>query len=286
VPDRITPLCFLSVVLLQAPVSGADEILPKPLPLPPAKETTPDWELREVANFAVHFQSGDVDLAEKLAECAERTRTELYRNWFAVEHPVDWSRKCEVFMHASMSSYAEATDYRASSSGYSVTHSNRGRVVSQRIDLLQDGSDLLRAVLPHELAHVLLSHFFVRRPLPLWAEEGLAVLAETREIRNAHLKNLDTYARRGTLYTAQELMGMREYPAADQRGVFYAQSVSMVEFLINRRGTPQFMEFLNLAVRQGSETVLKRVYGVSSLQELHQDWLASTISLNKLGMSR
>jgi hypothetical protein len=245
-----------------------------------------DWQLRQSTNFVVHFLAGDEDLAAQIAESAERTRAELYRNWFAVEVPPDWNPKCQLFIHSSQSTYAVATENRASSSGYSVTHSSRGRIVSQRVDMLKDGSDTLHAVMPHELAHVLLSNYFVRRPLPLWAEEGLAVLAETPEIRSAHLKKLDTYARRGALFSTQEIMGMRDYPAGDQRGVFYAQSVSLVEFFITRRGTPQFMEFLNLAARQGSEPVLRRMYGVTSLQELHQDWIASSISLNKLGMSR
>jgi hypothetical protein len=282
-----TPLAFLSILfLLPQHYAAGQQIATKPARSASNAEATPDWKLREGNNFVVHYLAGDEDLCEKISEGAERIRAELCRNWFAVESPADWNPKCRLFIHSSLSTYSAATENRATSSGYSVTHSSRGRIVSQRIDLLKDGSDTLNAVMPHELAHVLLSNYFVRRPLPLWAEEGLAVLAETPEIRNAHRKNLDTYARRGTLFSTQDIMGMREYPTGEQRGVFYAQSVSLVEFLISRRGTPQFMEFLSLAGRQGSESVLKRMYGVANLQQLHQDWMASSSSLNKLGMSR
>jgi hypothetical protein len=288
VPHPPTVLALLSVLFLypHPHALAGEQSASRPSRVGSSNDPAPNWLHREGTNFVVHFLAGDEQLAEKVADAVERVRMELYRNWFAVPSPADWTSKCQVFMHSSVSTYALATENRASSSGYSVTHSTRGRIVSQRIDLLKDGSDLLHDVLPHELAHVLLSNYFVRRPLPLWAEEGLAVLAETPEIRNAHLRNLDMYARRGALFTTQEIMNMRDYPGGDQRGVFYAQSVSLVDYFISRRGTPQFMQFLSLATRQGSEPVLQRMYGVASVQQLHQDWIASSISVNKLGMSR
>jgi hypothetical protein len=283
--SRLSILLVVSLPLFNTSVFGGDRSDRRLTPSSPGRDARDDWESLEVPNFSVRFQAGQEGLAGRVGECAERVRSELYRTWFNLEYRPDWTPKCQVFLHTSVETYAKATENRASSSGYSTTHSSRGRVVSQRIDLLQDGSDLLRSVLPHELAHVLLSYHFVRRPLPLWAEEGLAVSAEAREMRDAHIKNLDSYARRGTLYSASELMTMREYPAEELRGVFYAQSVSLVEYFINRRGAVPFMEFLNLTSRQVSDAVLQRIYGLASLQELNQDWRASTITVDKLGSS-
>jgi len=275
----------IALVLLIASFPSTYLFAGEPSKKMPLDKAATDRHALETANFIIQIRTGQEELGSQVGECAERVRSDLWVAWFAQENRPQWTPKCQIVLHASRDTFADATENRASSSGYSTTHSNRGRVISQRIDLLLDGSDLLHTVLPHELAHVLLSYHFVRRPLPLWAEEGLAVMAETHEMKNAHLQNLDAYARRGALFTAQELMALREYPADHLRGVFYAQSVSLVDYFINRRGTSQFIEYLSLAGRQGNEVVLQRIYGISSIQ-LNQDWLASTATVDKLGLSR
>jgi hypothetical protein len=118
-----------------------------------------------------------------------------------------------------------------------------------------------------------MAEYFVHRPLPVWADEGIAVLTETPEKKRAHARNLERLRRRGgNLYSARELMSMTQYPSPEQLGQFYAQSVDLVEFLVERKGTATFLEFVAAAQRTGYDTELKRVYGFSSLSDLDTEW--------------
>jgi len=55
-------------------------------------------------------------------------------------------------------------------------------------------------------------------------------------------------------------------------GAFYAQSVSLVEFLANQKGAQEFTLFLHDSMRYGEEKALQRHYGYQSFTELEQQW--------------
>jgi hypothetical protein len=258
---------LLTASALEAP--GHDDQAPSTIRL---EAGTRNWEVLETTNFRVKFGAGDEALARHVAEAAERTRGELYRIWFGRMKQAEWQPACDVFLHRSKRSFADATEHRTTSVGYASTQLRAGRVVAQRIDLLADGTDIVRTVLPHEITHAVMADYFVRRPLPVWADEGIAVLAESPEKRLAHARNLERFRHRGGLYSARQLMTMAEYPSQDQLGKFYAQSVDLVEFLVHRKGTAAFLEFVAAAQRNGYDAELKRVYGFSTFSELDEVW--------------
>lgn len=258
---------LLTATTLEAP--GHDELAPSPVR---ASATTRDRLELATTNFRVKYGSGDEVLAQQIAEAAERTRGELYDAWFGRTDPADWRPACEIYLHRSKRDFEEATDHRTSSVGYASTQLRGGRVISQRIDLLADGSDIVRAVLPHEITHTVMADYFGRRPLPIWADEGIAILSETLEKKQAHARNLERFRRRGNLYSARQLMTMTEYPSSEQLGQFYAQSVNLVEFLVQRKGAVAFLQFVATAQRNGYDPELKRVYGFSNFSGLDVAW--------------
>jgi hypothetical protein len=138
--------------------------------------------------------------------------------------------------------------------------------------LRRDGNDLVHAILPHEITHIVLADRFSARPMPRWADEGIAVLTEPNEKKNAHLKNLGDMLKRGRVFTARQLMTMQDYPSGSQWPMFYAQSVSLVEFLVNRQGPGKFVEFMERSLQNGYESELKRTYELASFEELDRIW--------------
>ncbi len=228
------------------------------------------WKVLETSNFRIHHN--DDALAGPIADVAESTRFEVYRTWFGREPAADWQPKCDIFVHATADSYVRATNQGPGSPGYSTTGMDRGRIVSRRVDVRRDGPDVVTAILPHEITHVVMADRFNGRPLPRWADEGVAVLSEPAEKKLAHLRNLDGKNTRGGMFTARQLMTMTDYPPGGQWGLFYAESVSLVEFLVAERGPTQFIEFMASAVQRGYEAELKRVYGFASFDELDRAW--------------
>jgi hypothetical protein len=145
-------------------------------------------------------------------------------------------------------------------------------VVSRRIDLLVDDSDLVHAVLPHEISHILFASELGTVTPPLWADEGIAVLSETDSAKHAHERNLDNSFESGTWFSAEQLMTMKGYPANEHRDLFYAASVSLVEFLVSHGGSQRFLEFVRSASASGYEAALRRAFGISSYNQLDMLW--------------
>ena len=53
-------------------------------------------------------------------------------------------------------------------------------------------------------------------------------------------------------------MTMEDYPRPDRVGTFYGQSVSLAEFLVDRRKPTQFVDFIELATSRGYDFALRQ----------------------------
>ena len=64
------------------------------------------------------------------------------------------------------------------SPGFSTMGVSGGQIVTRRVNLRADHPQMLAAILPHEVTHVVLADVFTEQQIPRWADEGMAVLAE------------------------------------------------------------------------------------------------------------
>jgi hypothetical protein len=229
----------------------------------------------ETDHFCIYHQTSRKG-AERLARVAERTRTRQLRKWFGMEE-VRWSEVCQVYLYPSSAAYAEATGVPAESPGHTEVQMAGERVLLRRINLHGDIDDLAEAVLPHEVTHAVLAGRFGDHAVPRWVDEGLAILAEPRERVRRHLSYLEQ--RRGDLglYELGTMMRLADYPTPSSRGIFYAQSVSVVAFLSAHKGPQTFTRFVNKGLRSGYERALKEEYGWT-LEELEQRWRQHSFS--------
>jgi hypothetical protein len=93
-----------------------------------------------------------------------------------------------------------------------------------------------------------------------------------------HLRNLPTHRREGTLFSVSELMKMENYPEPRRVGPFYAQSVSLVDFLCRKKDPATFARFLREALEGRYDTALQRHFGYRSFTELEQEWKQSAFT--------
>lgn len=229
------------------------------------------WARAETTNFRI-FHNESREFAEQAAQIAERTRSSMAGKWFG-GFKDDWDPRCDIYIYSTAAEYCKATGVPNGSPGHSSFKTDGPRVLSRRIDLhCEDPKNMLGAVLPHEATHVVLAGQFGEQPIPRWADEGIAVLTEPRDKINRHLRNLARCREEIGLYTVKQLMQMSDYPEPRYITVFYAQSVSLVEFLAEKEGPETLTKFLRAAPKQGYETALKQFYGYKNFDELHQDW--------------
>jgi hypothetical protein len=229
------------------------------------------WAVAETANFRI-FHNQPRDLAERVAQVAERTRAAMQRKWFG-EVSEAWNPRCELYLHATAQDYSQATGVPGNSPGHSTIRTDGGRVISRRMDLRCDDPNMVTAVLPHETTHVVIAGRFGEVPVPRWADEGMAVLTEPGDKIERHLVKLPQYRQDRQLFGLQQLLRLNDYPDPRYVGSFYAESVSVVDFLVHEKGPQTFTQFLREGLRTGYEPALRRHYGINDFAELEQRWL-------------
>jgi hypothetical protein len=149
---------------------------------------------------------------------------------------------------------------------------DQGRVIQRRIDLRADAADCYSDSLPHELTHVVLAEQFTEKRIPPWADEGIAMLAESPDKLQRRLNELHGVVVTNRCLNLHDLMTFNQGPPPQSRDAFYGQSVTLTGLLLER-GTPQqFLCFVKAGQRDGYSKALDDVYGINSWSELEQEW--------------
>jgi hypothetical protein len=230
------------------------------------------WSVAETDSFRV-FHKGGEQSAEKVAQIVEATRVGMARKWFN-EEATAWGPRCDIYLHATGEDYAKETGAPVAAPGHSTIDLAGGRVARRRVDIRMDASFALDGTLPHETTHVVLAGRFDGHHVPRWADEGMAVLSEPRERVELHLKNLPSHRRDETLFSVAALMKQNDYPEGRRVGAFYAQSVSVVDFLVKKKDAVTFSRFVRMGLKSGYESALVQYYGYRSFAEMEKDWTA------------
>jgi hypothetical protein len=261
---RLLAVIFLGIVSLAA--NKADPS--KPVVKVTHRDAEDGWKIAETDNFRLlHHHSRE--MAEEVLRVAERTRAAQLRKWF--DDDVTWNAKCQIRLYASDAAYSEATGVPGRVEGHTDVTTEDERVIARCIHVHGPRDALLSAVLPHEVTHAVLAGRFGKERLPRWADEGMAILAESKPRIERHLRELPRCREDEQLFSMADLVPMRGYP--NLRGVvaFHAQSVSLVEFLTHEKGAKTFTAFVRAGLSDGFEAALKRHYKWS-YAELDRHW--------------
>jgi hypothetical protein len=227
------------------------------------------WDVADSDHFRV-YHTGERPLARKAAVAAEQARARALRRWFA-DDCNGWDQRGEILIFPTARAYSDATGVSTRSPGHSEIRADGSRVVLRRIHLHADEPAMVEAILPHEVTHAVLAGQFGDHPVPRWADEGMAVLDEPQERIDRHLNALSRQRDQGLLFSARELIGMKDYPEPRRIPAFYAQSVSLAEFLAETKDSRTVARFIRDGLRDGFETSLQRNYGWS-FDELESRW--------------
>jgi hypothetical protein len=229
------------------------------------------WHLRETANFTIH--STDRALAEQAAKTAETTRAQQAKRWGSTATRATWTPRCEIYLFPTPGEFARITGQPETSPGFSTMEIQAGRISARRVNLRADHPQLIAAILPHEVTHVVLADLFTQQQIPRWADEGMAVLAEPLNDQINRTAELTGPLKEGRVFKLSELMAI-DYPSADAWSLYYAQSVSLTQFLVEQGTHEQFVRFVRGAQQKGVEDSLRSVYKIAGFSELENRWQA------------
>ncbi len=188
-------------------------------------------------------------------------------------------KKPEIYIFNNYQEYLDKTN----ALGYNMSHTGgfaiprSARKPAKVYSFLSN--NLVTKVLPHELTHLLFKEMTAGLrtdvEIPLWLNEGMAVYEKKGKRYEAPVK---TALESGQIIPIAELVDYSCYPEAlDKRGIFYVQSASIVDFLLNKYGGAKFLSFSKKLIRGGKnidEALYSTYYPqIKNVSQLSNAWL-------------
>ncbi len=210
------------------------------------RTTSNGWKVLESKSFRVHYV-GSSTVAERIAALCEQSRQALRERWLGTTTTSEWTPKCDVFLYPNGAEFQRLTRWPAEMWGVADLQVGDGKVWLRHLYVRTDDEKRLDKVIVHELTHVVLADHFTEHQIPRWADEGIAVLSEPAERLIEMRQWLKQEATQGRIFTLQQLVNQRELPGDRRLGdLFYAQSSSLVEFLLadRRLSATQVLRFV------------------------------------------
>ncbi len=249
------------------------------------KETTPvtvqfddtrySWRNLTEGRVTLYWYDGDDSFAQELMVAAQNALERL-----AEDTGAELERPAKLYIYASSSDLMGAMiDPQEWTGGVAYT-----RYGIMAIGISSSNIDWGKRAIAHELTHLVI-HQMTLNPyndLPLWLDEGLAMRAEG-ELGSEFTSSLEEAIDENSLISVQSLCS--SFSAYTEKAVLsYAQSYSLVDFLITSYGPDKMLELLNV-FREGSgyDAALEEVYGfdMDGLDSLWREYIAALVGVGQ-----
>jgi hypothetical protein len=216
-----------------------------------------------------------VDFAQNVLRHADDDFRRIAQ-WFKIVQFQDWRNQQRI----SIEIYRDDQDYMANGGGYVWAH-GQALAMQRLIKTFPQEAGFFDTVLPHELSHIIIRYVTgFNADLPLWFDEGIAMYHEQAQRYGADLIVKKAMVKNQVIAIEQMVevvLGADSSP--DQIELFYAQSASIVKYLINEFGQQKFSMLIKLLKESISfqDAVSKIYIRFNTIKQLHQAWI------NKLG---
>lgn len=244
----------------------------------PAAVPAQEWEEIKDKHFVVYYMDpADRQTAMKVLREAENYYHKVgeqigytrYHNFWT------WDERVKIFLFPDQESFVGTTGQPEWSTGFADRDSQL--FASRTIVTYKQEKDFFHGLLPHEISHLVLHDFLSGRSVPVWFDEGIAQLQEASKSVEADRIMRFLVSRSGYIpFTLLMRMDIRKEKDAGKVQIFYAQSLSVVEFLIRQYGSSAFGNFCrNLRDGKNVEEALRHAYTnrINTISELEQKWL-------------
>jgi hypothetical protein len=254
--DKSVPVLLLCLALTSA------------IPAYPAAQK--EWKALKGTHFIIYYQDAPEEFISQLAGRAEDYYKGIAEDLGFVRFNFWlWDERARIYIYDNREDYQSDTGQPAWSAGCAV-------VREKLILSFAYAQGFCETILPHEIAHIIFREFvgFANRGIPLWLDEGVA---------NFHDKSKEPLSKEmlqeafqaNSLIPIEQLSNISNLQeiAPAVVGLFYAESFSIINFLIKQYGRDDFVQFCrNLRDKQRLNEALASAYGLNSLKELGQAW--------------
>ncbi len=225
------------------------------------------WRSLTEEKVTIYWYEGTQSFGEELMSTAQQALERLYEDTGAyLKEPI------QIYIYANSQDLQGAMIFPQEWTG-GVAFTEYGTIA---IGIDMSNLDWGKRAITHELTHLVV-HQMTHNPyidLPVWLDEGLAMYTEG-PLSSGFVGSLDMAIEQDNLISVRSLSSpFSAY--SDKSYLSYAQSYSLVEFLITSYGQDKMLELLNV-FSQGSnyDDALEKVYGfdMDGLDILWQDYV-------------
>lgn len=235
-------------------------------------EVTDSWNTSKSTHFIVFYKNAPEEFIEKLINrseeyydlIAEGLGFRRYDFWL-------WDNRAKVYVYDDAKEFQSAGRQPQWSAGAAIPK-------EKTIYTFFPAEGFLENILPHEIGHIIFREFvgFYNPAIPGWLDEGVASYQEDS-------KRSDSYVLLRQVQSIDNvgLIPLDKLSAVDLKAVtnpetarlFYAEAVSIVDYLIKEYGEDNFALFCaGLRDKKNLLAAISSVYPFSSIEELNRGW--------------
>ena len=236
-----------------------------------AVDKKPGWKEIKKKHFVIYYVD-DRGFAQQVASKAEVYYTKIGKDlgFTRRDNFWLWDSRAKIYIYSNRESFVQA-------SGAPVWAVGKANPKQRLIATYQGSKGFIDSVLPHEMTHLIFMEFIgFTKSIPLWLNEGVAQWEDfsKRDDVLAFVKVM--YAKGGLIPLAQLVkLDVRKVDDAGIALTFYAQSVSVVGFMITKYGSTRFRKFCG-QLRDGKsvDDALQFTYSkeISTIELLEKSW--------------
>lgn len=228
------------------------------------------WQEYKSEHFIVYYKEAPADFIQQVADKAEgyynKIADELgftrYNFWL-------WENRAKIYIYNNIQDYQAATGQPEWSYGSVMPD-------TKVINSFPYEQNFFDSILPHELGHIIFREFvgFSNSAIPKWLEEGVASYQE--KTRYALADGIVRGALKNSAFLSiQQLSDFRpRLGDKDTVKIFYAESISIVNYLIKEFGKDNFTLFCQaLRDKKDLNRAIASVYPFSNVNDLESAWL-------------
>lgn len=237
-----------------------------------ARPEEPEWQMKKSDHFIVYFQEAPAGYIEGLILEAESYYKDITEElgFTRFDDFWTWEKRAKIYLFRNKEDYLNTNRHPDWSSA-------DVNVAQRKIETYINMDNFFEVILPHELGHIIFREGIGdKRKLPLWLDEGIACFMEKRESqRQARLSLAAEYVDTASFLPLEQLglIGKNNMVFPD---LFYAESASIIQFLVKNYGKEAFGDFcrrLREPSPEGSwEKEILGVYNAKNISEIGNNW--------------
>ncbi|MFH1888598.1 MAG: peptidase MA family metallohydrolase [Candidatus Omnitrophota bacterium] len=228
------------------------------------------WSVTKSTHFIIYYKKAPQDFIDHAIQ-----KSEYYYNKIADDlgfRRFDfwlWDNRAKIYIHDDAKAYQAATGQPSWSAGCAI-------IQRKEIHTFGQAQAFFDETLPHEMGHIIFREFvgFYNPDIPTWLDEGVASYEE-EELQSTAKRLVKEAIAVNTFINLETLSKMSPHSIGDTKRIalFYAEAVSIVDYLVREFGQDSFILFCqNLRDKRDLERAIAYVYPFRNIRELDKSW--------------